>query len=36
VLSGVPMEKAVSEGALANPEAIRAVVALARDQARDI
>ena len=36
VLSGVPLEKAVSEGALANPEAIRAVVALARDQVRDV
>jgi acetoacetyl-CoA synthetase len=31
VLSGVPLEKAVSEGALANPDAIHQVVALARD-----
>jgi acetoacetyl-CoA synthetase len=31
VLTGVPLEQAVSEGALANPEAIRQVVALARD-----
>ena len=30
VLSGVPLEKAVSEGALANPDAIHQVVALAR------
>jgi acetoacetyl-CoA synthetase len=31
VLAGVPLEQAVSEGALANPDAIRQVVALARD-----
>jgi acetoacetyl-CoA synthetase len=31
VLSGVPLEKAVSEGALANPDAIHQVVALARE-----
>jgi acetoacetyl-CoA synthetase len=31
VLAGVPLEKAVSEGALANPDAIHQVVALARD-----
>jgi acetoacetyl-CoA synthetase len=31
VLSGVPLEKAVSEGALANPDAIHRVVALARE-----
>ena len=31
VLAGVPLDQAVSEGALANPEAIRQVVALARD-----
>ena len=31
VLSGVPLDKAVSEGALANPDAIRQVVALARE-----
>jgi acetoacetyl-CoA synthetase len=35
VLSGVPLEKAVSEGALANPEAIYAVVALAQDRVRE-
>ncbi len=29
ILAGVPLEKAVSEGALANPDAIHAVVALA-------
>jgi acetoacetyl-CoA synthetase len=29
ILAGVPLEKAVSEGALANPDAIRAVVTLA-------
>jgi acetoacetyl-CoA synthetase len=29
ILAGVPLDKAVSEGALANPEAIHAVVALA-------
>jgi acetoacetyl-CoA synthetase len=32
VLTGVPLERAVSEGALANPDAIHQVVALARDQ----
>ncbi|HEX4908634.1 MAG TPA: acetoacetate--CoA ligase, partial [Actinomycetes bacterium] len=31
VLAGVPLEQAVSEGALANPDAIHQVVALARD-----
>ena len=31
VLAGVPLERAVSEGALANPAAIHEVVALARD-----
>jgi acetoacetyl-CoA synthetase len=31
VLAGVPFEQAVSEGALANPDAIHQVVALARD-----
>jgi acetoacetyl-CoA synthetase len=31
VLSGVPLEQAVSEGALANPDAIHQVVALARE-----
>jgi acetoacetyl-CoA synthetase len=31
VLTGVPLEQAVSEGALANPDAIHQVVALARD-----
>jgi acetoacetyl-CoA synthetase len=31
VLAGVPLEEAVSEGALANPDAIHQVVALARD-----
>jgi acetoacetyl-CoA synthetase len=31
VLAGVPLEKAVSEGALANPEAVHQVVALARE-----
>jgi len=30
ILAGVPAEKAVSEGALANPDAIRAVVSIAR------
>jgi acetoacetyl-CoA synthetase len=34
VLAGVPLEKAVSEGALANPEAIHAVVKLASDRLR--
>jgi acetoacetyl-CoA synthetase len=32
VLAGVPLERAVSEGALANPDAIHQVVALAREQ----
>jgi acetoacetyl-CoA synthetase len=32
VLTGVPLDQAVSEGALANPEAIHQVVALARDR----
>jgi acetoacetyl-CoA synthetase len=32
VLAGVPLDQAVSEGALANPDAIHRVVALARDQ----
>jgi acetoacetyl-CoA synthetase len=32
VLAGVPLEQAVSQGALANPDAIHQVVALARDQ----
>jgi acetoacetyl-CoA synthetase len=31
VLAGVPLDRAVSEGALANPDAIHQVVALARD-----
>jgi acetoacetyl-CoA synthetase len=31
VLAGVPLERAVSEGALANPAAVHQVVALARD-----
>ena len=31
VLTGVPLSQAVSEGALANPDAIHQVVALARD-----
>jgi acetoacetyl-CoA synthetase len=31
VLAGVPLDQAVSEGALANPDAIRQVVALARE-----
>jgi len=31
VLTGVPLEQAVSVGALANPDAIHEVVALARD-----
>jgi acetoacetyl-CoA synthetase len=31
VLTGVPLEQAVSEGALANPDAIHQVVALARE-----
>jgi acetoacetyl-CoA synthetase len=31
VLAGIPLERAVSEGALANPAAIHEVVALARD-----
>ena len=31
VLAGVPLDQAVSEGALANPDAIHQVVALARD-----
>ena len=31
ILAGIPPEKAVSEGALANPDAIHQVVALARD-----
>jgi acetoacetyl-CoA synthetase len=35
VLAGVPLRKAVSEGALANPDAIRTVVALARGQLRE-
>lgn len=35
VLAGVPLEKAVSEGALANPGAIHAVVALASSQLRE-
>jgi acetoacetyl-CoA synthetase len=34
VLAGVPLERAVSEGALANPGAIHEVVALADDQLR--
>jgi acetoacetyl-CoA synthetase len=33
VLSGVPLDQAVSEGALANPDAIHQVVALAREPA---
>jgi acetoacetyl-CoA synthetase len=33
ILAGVPPDKAVSEGALANPDALRAVVALARQNA---
>jgi len=33
ILAGAPPEKAVSEGALANPDALRAVVALARQDA---
>jgi acetoacetyl-CoA synthetase len=32
ILTGVPLERAVSEGALANPDAIHAVVALATKQ----
>jgi hypothetical protein len=32
VLAGVPLDQAVSEGALANPDTIHQVVALARDQ----
>jgi hypothetical protein len=31
VLAGVPLDEAVSEGALANPDAIHQVVALARE-----
>ena len=34
VLAGVPVERAVSEGALANPDAVHAVVALATGQRR--
>jgi acetoacetyl-CoA synthetase len=34
ILAGVPLDKAVSEGALANPEAIHAVVALATSTAQ--
>jgi acetoacetyl-CoA synthetase len=34
ILAGVPLDKAVSEGALANPDAIRAVVALAASTAQ--
>jgi acetoacetyl-CoA synthetase len=36
VLAGVPLEKAVSEGALANPNAIHEVVALAGGQVRKV
>jgi acetoacetyl-CoA synthetase len=36
VLAGVPLEKAVSEGAMANPDAIHAVVALAEGRAREV
>jgi len=36
VLAGVPLEKAVSEGALANPAAIHEVVALAGGELREI
>jgi acetoacetyl-CoA synthetase len=32
VLAGVPLDRAVSEGALANPDAVHQVVALARDE----
>jgi acetoacetyl-CoA synthetase len=35
VLAGTPVERAVSEGALANPKAIHEVVALARDARED-
>jgi acetoacetyl-CoA synthetase len=35
VLAGVPLEKAVSEGALANPDAVHAVVALAGGRLRE-
>jgi len=35
VLAGVPVERAVSEGALANPDAVHAVVALATGQRRE-
>jgi acetoacetyl-CoA synthetase len=31
VLAGVPLDRAVSEGAMANPDALHQVVALARD-----
>jgi hypothetical protein len=34
VLTGIPLERAVSEGALANPKAVHEVVALARGDAR--
>ncbi len=34
ILAGVPLDKAVSEGALANPDAIHAVVALASNTVR--